>query len=785
MSTLGPPSAAAPSVPAPPLAAGFPTAEPSLVICYDRKLQVVRANRVAVLAAGRGTADTALCPVAGPARRCGDTCPVRQTLATGLPHEAFFSFADGRARRVRTEPLFDPSGTPAGVIELIDEQAGPPPRDAMLRGNPRDLQTVIDSINDAIFVHDAADGAVLHVSQAACRMYGYAPEELTHCNIGSLSSGAPPYTQEEARRWLERTRSEGPQVFEWRARHRSGELFWVEVSIQFGRLDGGERFFVTVRDIRERKQAEEEQNRAAEVLRQSEERFRLMLGRVPTVAVQGYGPDGTVRYWNAASESLYGYAAAEAIGRNLVDLIIPPPMRDEVRKAVHHMATSGEPIPAAELQLMRKDGVLVSVFSSHAVVNVPGLGPELYCLDIDLTERKKEEEQRLELERRLLNAQKLESLGVLAGGIAHDFNNLLTGVLGNLELATTELGATASLRPLLDDAILSARRAADLTHQMLAYTGRQRFHPEQVDLNRVIRDQIHLLHAALPGETALHLELASMLPAFTADPEQLRQLLVNLVTNAAEAIGRAPGTVEVRTGVEYCDTARLARSHLEEKPTPGRFAFVEVIDTGCGMDAATQQRLFDPFFSTKFAGRGLGMPVVLGIVRAHRGALFVDSSPGRGTTVRALFPAPRESALPPAVAPEATAPEARPAGLLVLVVDDEEPVRKIAQRMGQRLGFEVLTANDADAGIALLRTHAATVACAVLDLTMPTMDGIECLRAMRAIQPNLPAVLASGFAVTTIEARHADAGFTAFLQKPFTMEQFAAVIRQATAAAKP
>jgi len=211
---------------------------------------------------------------------------------------------------------------------------------------------------------------------------------------------------------------------------------------------------------------------------------------------------------------------------------------------------------------------------------------------------------------------------------------------------------------------------------------------------------------------------------------------------------------------------------------------VEIVDTGCGMDAATQQRLFDPFFSTKFAGRGLGMPVVLGIVRAHHGALFVDSTPGRGTTVRALFSAPTATAAPvPANAPGSGASATSPTELLVLLVDDEEPVRKIAQRMGQRLGFEVLAASDGEAGLALLRAHAARVSCAILDLTMPTMDGVECLRAMRTIQPDLPAVLASGFAVTTIEVHHSDAGFSAFLQKPFTMEQFAGAVRQAIAAA--
>ena len=773
---------------------GKPTASPSrpaeagpsaaAVICYDRDLTVRWRNETATTLAGRALAEQLGAPSCladlGP-HHCGPGCPVLLARSDGHSHTAEFTFADGRTRRVRAEPMFDAQGAPAGVMEFIEEL--PMPTATAEPAEDVEWRSVFDSVNDAIFVHDAATGGILQVNATASRMYGYTAEEMGSRSISELSAGTPPYSEAEALGWLQRAQTEGPQLFEWQARARDGHLFWVEIGIRAGRGSPAARIFVTVRDITQRKLHTEERERVAEALRQSEERFRLLLGRVPTIAVQGYGPDGTVRYWNEASERLYGYTAAEALGRNLIQLIIPPTMRDEVRVAVHQMCTSGLPLPPAEIQLQRKDGSLVPVFSSHAVVQLPGGSPELYCFDFDLTERKQAEAERLELERRLLQTQKLESLGVLAGGIAHDFNNLLTGVLGNLELSLVELPAGHGVRPLIDDAVFAARRAADLTRQMLAYSGRSHFQQSTLDLNAIVREQEPLLHAAVSRRAQLQLLLEPELPAIEADPEQLGQLLVNLVTNAAESIEQTPGTVEVRTGCEdFCSAERLEASRLTEKPAPQRFAFLEVADTGAGIDAATEARIFDPFFTTKFTGRGLGLPVVLGIVRAHQGALFVDSVPGRGTVVRVLLPLARPPA--PAAVDTASAPTGEsampPAGVLLLV-DDEEQVRRIAQRMGRRLGIEVITAVDGESGVELCRQHATAITCAMIDLTMPGMNGIDCLRALHAIRPDLPAVLSSGFAEEQISERFGETGFTVFLQKPFTFDQFTDSLRRASA----
>jgi signal transduction histidine kinase len=258
--------------------------------------------------------------------------------------------------------------------------------------------------------------------------------------------------------------------------------------------------------------------------------------------------------------------------------------------------------------------------------------------DTEGKKRRQAEEERLEMERRLHHAQRLESLGILAGGIAHDFNNLLMAIMGNLEMVKLEIPSSSKAQAYLDASMNSSLRAADITRQMLAYSGKGRFLIRDVELCTLIEEMLPLLESSLSKTAFLQLDLCRPLPVILADAGQLRQILMNLVINASEAIGEQPGTITLKTGVISCDDAFLLRSRLEEKPHAGRFVDLQIADTGCGMDSATCDRLFDPFFTTKFTGRGLGMSAVLGIVRGHGGALMVDSEPGKGTIVRILFP---------------------------------------------------------------------------------------------------------------------------------------------------
>jgi len=394
------------------------------------------------------------------------------------------------------------------------------------------------------------------------------------------------------------------------------------------------------------------------------------------------------------------------------------------------------------------------------------------ALERDITERARAEADRLEMERRLLHAQKLESLGVLAGGIAHDFNNLLMAVIGNLDLALLNLSPTSAGRPYVDRALRATRRGADLARQMLAYSGKGHFVITPMDLSELVRENTNLFRTAISRAVSMNLCLTQERSSIEADPGQVQQVIMNLITNASEAIGEKAGVVTLTTAVEGFDAAYLSKSRLNEKPPAGRFAYIEVSDTGCGMDAETNQRLFDPFFTTKFTGRGLGMAVVLGIVQGHRGAIMVESAVGHGSTIRVLFPA----AEAPSAAGDGDSVEfpgrAGTTALprTVLVVDDEEVVREVCATLVQQLGFQTITAADGEEGVRLFKGHADEIGCVLLDLTMPRMHGISAFREMKRLRPDIPVILCSGYDEREATEHFTNEGLAGFLQKPYTLE---------------
>jgi PAS domain S-box-containing protein len=395
----------------------------------------------------------------------------------------------------------------------------------------------------------------------------------------------------------------------------------------------------------------------------------------------------------------------------------------------------------------------------------------------DSTERVRTEGARRQWEARLQHTQRLESLGLLAGGIAHDFNNLLTGVLGSAELALVHLPQDAPARPEVAQIVTAAHRAADLTGQMLAYSGRGTFRVQPILLSALIREMDPLLRASLPKTCALDCHLGGALPAIEADATQLRQVVMNLIINAGEAIGDAAGVITVRVAVRECDRAYLAGGVLDQELSEGPYVSFEVTDTGCGMSAETQERMFEPFFTTKFTGRGLGLAAVLGIMRGHHGTIRVTSEPGRGTRIEALFPpttrpvsAPQVSApMPPAWRGEGT----------ILVVDDEAHIRGVATRALEHAGFTVLTAADGQEAVAVFREHAQTVRAVLLDLTMPHLDGAATMIQLRQIQPDVRVVLSSGYTEEDATRRFSDRDLVGFLQKPYTLEDLVSTIRTA------
>ena len=406
----------------------------------------------------------------------------------------------------------------------------------------------------------------------------------------------------------------------------------------------------------------------------------------------------------------------------------------------------------------------------------------------DILQQRSEEnlrlqEERLEYERQMLQTQKLESLGVMAGGIAHDYNNLLQSILGNIELAIMKLGPDSESRKFIDNAMNSVKHAAHLTSLMLTYVGKGFITKKELDLNDLVRENSEMLKTASSRGVLMELCLSEELPHIVGDEGHIQQVVMNLIINAAESIEGERGSVRLTTGILNCDQSCLTESLVDEKPEPGSFVFLEVSDNGCGMNEETLKRLFDPFFSTKFAGRGLGMSAVMGIIKLHCGALFVESEPGKGTSIKVLFPF-TESVLPDidqesvSPLPEKSASPESPFTGLALVVDDEKSVLKICTKMIELCGFNAITASDGIEAVAKFRENADEIAVVLMDLTMPNMDGITAMGEIFSIRPDVKVILASGFNKEELGERIASQAPSGFIRKPYSMKLLEAELRK-------
>ncbi len=393
----------------------------------------------------------------------------------------------------------------------------------------------------------------------------------------------------------------------------------------------------------------------------------------------------------------------------------------------------------------------------------------------DITAAREAKLERSQLERKMQETQKLESLGVLAGGIAHDFNNLLTSILGNASIATLELPTGSSAQDCLTQITEASQRAADLCKQMLAYSGRGHFVLEKLNLSQIVEQTTQMLHLSISKKALIRYYLGKALPPIEADATQIRQVIMNLVMNASEAIGDESGVIGLCTGVMRVDGHYLQSTLMAPDIPEGDYVFLEIADSGCGMNAETQSKIFDPFFTTKFTGRGLGLAAVLGIVRGHGGALSVHSEVGRGTTFKLLFPVAIGSSDMIANLPTAI-PEWYGEGT-VLVVDDEEAMRNTVARMMRHMGLDPVLACDGHEAVEIFSADPTRFTLVLLDLTMPRMDGVQTIIELRRLRPDVRVVLMSGYNAQDALSRFTGKGLASFLQKPFTISDLRAVLQ--------
>lgn len=523
--------------------------------------------------------------------------------------------------------------------------------------------------------------------------------------------------------------------------------------------------------------AQRARRRAEQALGESEARWQF--------ACDGSG-DG-LWVWNAATDEVYrsrqwkamlGYAEDEIEDTiKAWDALIHPDDHQRVYTELNKHFVGRTPQYMCEYRVRCKDGTYKWILDRGRVISWSDDGRPLRLVGAhtDISETKRAEEGRLEMERQSMYAQKRESLSAFASNIAHDCNDLFAALAGNLEMALESLPDGSSVRPRLEQAAQAARRGSDLAKQMLAYSGKAELLTRSIDLNQVIEAKIKLLGASLGRNVTLELRLDDRLPSVAADPEQIEQLLGNLVANASEALEGRGGVITLRTGSGEFGDDELSRSRLEERPAPGRFVHLSVEDTGVGMNQETIDRIFDPFFTTRAMRRGLGLPAVLGIVRAHRGAIFVDSKAGEGTAMRVLFPALSAASGAQAVmSTRERAAEVRdvdqPGGRTILLVDDEELVLNLSRALVEHLGFRTLAASSGKAAVEIFEQRAGEIAAILLDLSMPKMDGFTTFTLVRKIRPDAKVILSSGYTEQEATERFTGHNLDAFLQKPFHMQ---------------
>jgi two-component system, cell cycle sensor histidine kinase and response regulator CckA len=491
---------------------------------------------------------------------------------------------------------------------------------------------------------------------------------------------------------------------------------------------------------------------------------------------------------NSATAKAVGRSVEELLGKDDRTLFNPETARLFMKRDQEIMK-SGKTVTIEELTQVGEEQRLWRAVkapihnASGKVIGVMGISREITALreaetrqhELELRLRTMQERQKLE--EKILTMQKFESLGVLAGGIAHDFNNLLVGVLGYADLAQDLLPKASPAKKMIQEIVKSGQRAAELCDQMLAYAGKGKFEVQAVDLNALIKDMYHLLEISSSKNAQLKSSFFSKLPAIEADATQLRQVVMNLIINASEAIGEEHGIITLITGVMSCDKNYLKGTYLPEEDIPvGHYVYLEVSDTGNGMSAEAREKIFDPFFTTKFTGRGLGLAAVMGITRSHGGAIKVTSELGEGSTFKVLFPT-TDQAAGILNNKEECDKNWRGSGL-VLLIDDDKTMLSVGRLMLESVGFQVLTAADGVEGLMTFRLRQKEIVCVILDFVMPRMDGPTTFRELRRIDAGVPILLSSGYNEQELAPRFSDRKLLRFLKKPYKSNQLIAKLRE-------
>jgi len=657
-------------------------------------------------------------------------------------------------------PILDAYGMVVGASTIARDIRDQKRAEAALRMREEEFETILRTATDGFWITDC-QGRFLEVNDAVCRNLGYSRDEMLRMSVSDVEALDK---QDEIVQRIRKIIEKGSDRFDGKHRCKDGAMLDVEVSVNYV-ASPNECFFAFLRDNTARKRAEGILQMASAYNRSL---IEASLDPLVTIDEPGEITDVTV-----ATEMVTGLPREHLIGTDFSDYFTDP---ERARSGYQKVFREGA-VQDYELEIRGREGFVTPVLYNASVYrddsgNIIGV----FAAARDITERVRAETERRRLEEQVRHAQKLESLGILAGGIAHDFNNILMAIMGHADLAQSKLSNVSPVRIHLLEIEKASRRAADLCRQMLAYSGKGRFLVESLDLNELIKDMGHMLEMSVSKKATLQYRFLPDLPRIDADAAQVRQVVMNLIINASEAIGGSSGAITVATGALRCSRDLLREIRPDEELPEGLYVSLEVTDTGVGMDEPTRKKIFDPFFTTKFTGRGLGLAAVQGIIRGHGGVIQVASEPGKGSTFRVLLPASGKGA---AVAASEEPQEAGWTGTgTILLADDEEMVRRVGVDMLESMGFRVLAAADGQEAVEKFREHKEEIAGVLLDLTMPRMDGEEAFREIRRIRPDIRVILTSGYNEQQTIRRFVGEGLAGFIQKPFKLNDLSTMLRQ-------
>ena len=677
---------------------------------------------------------------------------------------------DGSAIWLRWEvqPWYEAPGTVGGVVLFVEDVTARVQSEEAAQVARQNLADLIGTIDGIVWEADAATFRFTFVSAQAERLLGY-PVNAWIDDPGFWAAHIHPVDRDASVRYcVECTREGRDHQFDYRMLAADGRVVWLQDRVTVHVVDGRP---VTLRgvmvDITERKRAEA-------ALRESEERFRTLADSAPML-VWTSGPDRRCDFFNRRRLEFTGRALDAATRDGWADGLHP----DErlVVLARHEAAFEARAPFEMDYRLQRADGEF-RWMSAHAVPRFDANGGFAGYIGtcIDITERRRAEEMRQRLEAQLRQSQKMEAMGTLAGGIAHDFNNLLAAIGGNLALVAMDLGRSHPAQENLGEMRRAVHRASELVKRILTFSRPETHEQEPVQLGPVVMEAVHLLRSLIPAGIELSHHVAPDLPDVLANASQVHQVIVNLATNAWQAMDGGPGRIDIRLDSWTVDQA-MVDSHGELRPGP--YLCVAVEDTGQGMAPATIERIFEPFFTTKSPGKGtgLGLSMVHGIARGHGGTVLVESELRKGSTFRVLLPACAEAATD---APElpAVPHELRGDGEWILYLDDEEPLVKLAVSFLERLGYRVSGYTRADEALAAFRAQPDAFDLVVTDYNMPAMSGTDVALTVMGLRPSVPVAMVSGY-LRPAEAEHARGlGILATIRKPYTVEELGEVVQR-------